>query len=189
MAERKSASFEFKDKEVKKFFKTIDKNLFMILRRDKKYVGTLAATVFQDIIDHFNKAEGPDGPWPLRTVATQESYARAEAGKGGRRSKVSPNSPLLQQTGRLRNGFLPIAQGRQWKREKRGAISWFNPKKTKSGFPYAYAHDNDDAPRDRLPQRSFMWLSDGAMQKIGERTLAFWTTDKRRLTKIASRKK
>lgn len=49
---------------------------------------------------------------------------------------------------------------------KDGILFYNNAKVKGTGFPYAYAHDNDTEPRSRLPQRKFMWLSDEGMEKL-----------------------
>lgn len=145
------AVYAIQDAESRAFIKKLIDSSGKIDRRSSEYVSELSVYVFQDIIDHFAKEEGPEGPW------TPWSRAYAEhAAKRGQRM-------ILQDTGRLRNSTImsrPTSEG----------ILWFNPAKTESGFPYAAAHD-EGGPT--LPKRSFMWLSDLAQEKIAEATLRF----------------
>lgn len=149
------AYIEFDDKEVRDFLKNIDANLKNIKDGQKQYTGLLSAIVYGDVIDHFQKQKGEDGPWKKWS----ESYKKKmeEEGKG--------NNKILQDTGRLRNNFKP-------QNVKRNALGflWFNDATTKDGFPYAFAHQ-EGGPK--LPKRDFMWLSDKAVDKIAQQTLKF----------------
>lgn len=109
----------------------------------------LSSVVFGDIMSHFEKEEGPDGPW----APWSEAYAShmAKIGKGGNK--------ILQDTGTLRQAFVPTSY-----RKVAGGILWYNPARTKSGFPYAYHHNES---------RTFMWLSDEAADRIAEVSLNY----------------
>lgn len=147
--------FEFKDKKVRAFFKRIDKNLKNINKGKQDFVDTIAPIAFQDVMAHFANERGPKKKW----VDWSTSYARfmQKIGKGG--------NAILQDNGRLRNSvqIAKAAKGNDLK-------ILFNDAKTKGGFPYAKAHD-EGGPQ--LPQREYMWLSRGAMDKIGIATLDF----------------
>lgn len=141
------------------WLKEIEKRRKAIERRETAFGNAIGIFVFQDVLDHFKNEQGSEGKW----APWSSSYdARMKAiGKGG--------NNILQDTGRLRNSFTPG----QWRKTSQG-IEWYNPAKTKDGFPYAYAHD-EGGPK--LPKRDFMWLSDSAMNKISEATLAFLAGD------------
>ena len=135
---------------------------------------------FQDIIEHFRKEEGPDGSWdPWSSIYSQHM---ARVGRSGNK--------ILQWNGRLRQNLNHKS------RFKKDGLEWFNnatvssvsrpqsgtssgkshggsePKiaiKRRGGsgteYPYAWGHDTGDG---KLPARPFMWLSDKAMEKIGD---------------------
>lgn len=148
----------FEGKEVEDFLKNLKAKLKPSSVLMKELGGIISATVFQDIIDHFQQEEGPDGPWNEWSVSYRKQMERI--GKG--------NNRILQDTGRLRNSFTPGNY-----RAQSDGVLFFNPAKTKRGFPYAAAHD-EGGPK--LPQRRFMWLSDAALENVAERTLA-WVID------------
>ncbi len=111
--------------------------------------------VYTDVIKHFEQERGFKGKWKRWSIG----YAKHMAKKGKSGNKV------LQDTGRLRNSFLPTNN-----RVSKKAILWFNAAKTKNGFPYAAAHDIGGP---QLPQRSHMWLSKTALDKISNSYLKF----------------
>jgi phage gpG-like protein len=179
-----SIDLQFSSAQAEKFLKAIKKNREAIKNRETIWVDSIGVYVLQDIMDHFKKEEGPSGGWP----AWSTSYAGAVAGHfafrrfGNRTVRLDPHQmeeygikpprkpgKMLQATGRLRNSFT---EGR-WRKNSVG-IEWYNPAKTRSGFPYAYAHNEGG---DRLPQRRFMWLSDKALNKIAQVTAAFLAGD------------
>lgn len=141
----------FKDSRVRKFMNDISNNL-KDADKKKQFYSFLGIEVFADIIDHFENEQGPDGPWPAR----KNPYKSRIEGKG--------YTKILQVTGKLRQGFQPIQSGGNVRKTNEG-ILWFNPAKTTSGFPYAYAH-NEGGPI--LPKREFMWLSQKRLDKIGD---------------------
>jgi len=146
---------EFKDKEVQDFLSGLQKNLKGIKDGTKKYAGLLSVIVFRDVTDHFEGQQGSEGAW----AKWSESYRKHMASIGRDGNKI------LQFSGRLRQNFKPT----DYKTQTDG-ILWFNDAQTKSGFPYAAAHDNGG---EKLPKRDFMWLSDKAMDNVGEQTLQF----------------
>jgi len=151
-------SFEasFDDKEVKKFFKNLDKKLSEVKDGKKKYVGLLSAIVYGDVMDHFEQEKGEKGAWP----AWSSIYAEHMKRRGDANGKILQRSPA-----RLKQNFKPES----YKIKSKG-FNWFNDAKTKSNFPYAWGHNEGDG---KLPQRDFMWLSDKAMEKASVQTLQF----------------
>lgn len=175
-----SAEIEFEDKELQEFFRMMNKNLKSIKNGESKYAGILSSTIYRDVIDHFQKEEGSEGPWPEWSL----SYAMAVAKQGAFRringrtvffnaEQVAemglkpPRKPggILKDTGRLRQSFSPT----NWRSVAAG-ILWYNNAQTKSGFPYAFAHNEGG---DVLPKRDFMWASDQAMNQVAMKTLQF----------------
>lgn len=148
------------DKKVQKWLKSMEKNWDSIEKKTSPFVdGVLGVFVFQDVISHFEKEQGSGGGWKAWSKIYAEHMAKR--GKGGNK--------ILQDSGRLRQSF----QAGQW-RKKPGAVEWYNPAKTKGGFPYAAAHD-EGGPK--LPKRDFMWLSNTAMKKIAEACAKFMAGD------------
>lgn len=145
---------EFQDEGLRKFLGQLDKNLKDVKNGKKEYAGLMSAIVFQDVLSHFEKEQGSGGAWK----PWSESYAdaMAKSGHGGNKK--------LQFSGRLRQNFKPTSF-----RSVKDGVLWFNDALTKEGFPYAFAHDEGDGQ----PKRDFMWLSDKAMEKMSEQTLAF----------------
>lgn len=143
------------DDKAQSYLRKLQTKLKKVEGADRAYATLLSVVVFSDIEDHFQKEEGEDGPW----VPWSRFYAEhmQQIGKQGNK--------ILQFDGRMRNTFLPT----NWRSVGEG-ILWFNPARTRSGFPYAYAH-NEGGPV--LPQRSFMWLSENAQERIAVNTLGF----------------
>lgn len=144
-----SASVVIDDADVRKLLNGLIKNVGQISEKGKRYVGLLSSIVFRDVIEHFEKEEGPGGrwkPWSAR-------YARymVSVGKG--------NNLILSDTGRLRQGWQPSRY-----RVAKDGILWFNP------VPYAAQHDQGIFP---YPARKFTWLSKQAVQEIETQTARF----------------
>lgn len=150
-----SISATFEDKDVANFLKSMQKRLAAVKGSEKKFVGLLSAIVYRDVISHFEKEQGSQGPW--ESWSTSYFNFLEKIGRA--------NNQKLQFTGRLRQNFKPG----NYRSTKEGPL-WFNDAKTKSGFPYAFAHD-EGGPR--LPKRDFMWLSDDAVEDISKQTLQF----------------
>ena len=108
----------------------------------------LSPIVFKNVIEHFQGEEGPSGPWDEWSGVYAAHMERM--GKGGNK--------ILQDSGKLRQSFRP----QNVRRVSQGLL-WFNPAKTSTGFPYAYAHD-EGGPK--LPARPFMWLSKTGLENI-----------------------
>ena len=107
-------------------------------------------------MDHFKQEQGTGRvPWVKWSKSHRKAMERI--GKGGNK--------ILQDTGRLRGSFLPTQR-----RMSAEGILWFNPAKTKKGFPYAAAHQEGG---EKLPARPFMWISDKTLDNIGAQTLKF----------------
>lgn len=143
------------DRKMRKLLKQISDRVGNIVDPSNAISSIFGTIVFQDIMDHFNRQSGPNGRWK----PWSEIYARdmSRRGKGGNR--------ILQDTGRLRQGVTPG----NVRRSSRGLI-WYNPVRTRHGFPYAVAHDEGGR---KLPQREFMWLSGRALQKITQASLDY----------------
>lgn len=170
---------EFDNAEVRDFLKDMDSRLKKIEGGAKEFIGVLSAIVYRDVNSHFEKEQGSGGPW----AKWAKSYQDSIAGKvffrtiGNRVVQFNtanmenppppPRAPgkKLQDDGTLKNSFKPTNA-----RKTSGGILWFNNAATKSGFPYAYAHD-EGGPK--LPKRDFMWLSDQAQENIAKQTLQF----------------
>lgn len=150
-----SAEVEFDDKNIREFLLGIDTKLKNIKEGKREYLGLLSAIVFRDIISHFQQEEGSEGKWKHWSDSYKE-YLEMKGRSGNQ---------ILQYTGRLRNSFKPTNV-----RSSSQGISWFNDAKTKSGFPYAYAHNEGG---EKLPKRDFMWASDKAQDSMAEQTLQF----------------
>jgi phage gpG-like protein len=118
-----------------------------------EFGGIVSSIVYADIMEHFAKERGPEGKWTKWSDTYADHMKRI--GRAGNK--------LLQFNGNLRQKFLP----QNWKGTSDG-ILFFNNAQTKSGFPYAFAHD-EGGPK--LPQRKFMWISPRAMSKILTQTI------------------
>lgn len=149
----------FEGKEAVDFLEKLQSKIKRTKHADKQLLGILTATVFRDVITHFEDEEGSDGPWD----AWSDVYAQhmEKIGRGGNK--------ILQNTGRLRQGFAPAAS------QSIGEFKWVNSSQTKDGFPYAYAHNEGGG---RLPKRDFMWLSDAGLEDVAEKCLNFILEDK-----------
>jgi phage gpG-like protein len=159
MAESDHFEFAFEDAEAQAFLKKILRNANKVGSAAKDYATLVSAFVFQDIMDHFEQEQGSGGRWAPWSKSYQKKMD--EKGKGGNK--------ILQDSGHLRQSFRPVQF-----RVSSEAITWYNPAKTKSGFPYAAAH-NTGGPK--LPKRDFMWLGDKAQKNIETATLEFLTRD------------
>jgi hypothetical protein len=155
-----SAQFVFDDKDMRDFFGKINSRLEKVKDGKSEYVGLLSAIVFKDVMDHYEKEQGSKGSWKPWSKSYKDHMQKI--GRAG--------NQILQFDGKLRQNFLPT----NWKSVSDG-IYWFNNAKTKSGYPYAAAHDDGSG---RLPQRDFMWLSDKAIDSMSEQTLMFMMGEK-----------
>lgn len=151
-------SAELKDKEIQGFLNKITTNLEKIDGNKHKQLLSAFGTIAQgDFFKHFDAHRGPDGAW--------KAWSRLYAERQKKLGKSQPAN-ILRDKGTLRNSFKP----RQYEVDSAG-ILFYNNAETKSGFPYAYAHDNDDGGRTRLPQRKFMWLSSDALEYMAKASL------------------
>lgn len=150
----------FEDKDIQTFLRQLSKKKDDAVKGVNAYAEILSPIVFKDVIKHFEQERGPQGPWPEWSTSYRSFMQKV--GKGSNKK--------LQDSGRMRNAFLPSNH-----RQASNGILWFNPAKTKDGFPYAYAHDTGGT---RLPQREFMWLSDQAAELAAKATLDFMLEEK-----------
>lgn len=153
-------SFEFDAGKAREFFAKVERNVKDVREKDRAYVSSISAVVFQDVMDHFRMQEGSLGKWKAWSKAYRERMERI--GKGGNR--------LLQDNGRLRQTFTPT----RWRTKVEG-VEWYNPAKTAKGFPYAAAHD---VGGPKLPKRDFMWLSQKAFSRVADLTVAYMVNAK-----------
>lgn len=136
------------DKEWKEFLKMVSDKM---LDAGKYLLAAANIFGFKDIIEHFDKEEGPGGAWPKRKAETDRAYDIM----GKNNARYSSSNKLLQLTGNLRKSFLP---GSQFiKREGKLAVKLFSD----PSLIYARVHDEGS---ERMPQREFMWLSDKAQE-------------------------
>lgn len=164
MAEEKSSFAEvyFESKQWEKVINSIEKKWDDIKYR-REFGGIISATVFQDVVDHFEDEKGPDGPWS----AWSKSYEKhlQKIGRAGNKK--------LQFSGKLRQRFTP----NKWRPAPDG-ILFYNNAKTKSGFEYAEAHNNGGSTSGRPPKREFMWISAIGIKKMVDRINEWLTEDK-----------
>lgn len=135
-----------KDEELKQFLKDLSSKL-----KDVSPYLQLAYSTFgyRDIIEHFSKEEGQDGKWKPRSKVTQEAYARLNKTN----AMYNPSNKLLQLSGKLRQSIMPSNADKI----DNYSISIF------SGSEYSKTHDEG---YKNIPQRKFMWFSDGAMTNM-----------------------
>lgn len=149
----------------------------------------LYATIgFKNIIDHFNKEEGPDGKWKQRTRFTQELYQAikdgvAEPAPGIPRSAYNPSNKILQLTGDTRKSILPANSRRlnrnsilvfattnysgQHDRGEKSISSHLRIIKSAFGRKLKFnVAVNVKAHTRKMTRRQFMWLSNDAKQKM-----------------------
>jgi phage gpG-like protein len=149
-----AAEIVLEDKKIQEFFKKTLKNMKDIENGESSFIGIVGATVFKDVIDHFSKEQGQDGPWAPWSKVYQQHMMKI--GRQGNKK--------LQFTGRLRQTFKPTDS-----RKVSGGLVWYNNAMTKNNFPYAQAHDEGIGS----PQREFMWLSPTAVETIAKQIVNF----------------
>jgi phage gpG-like protein len=147
-------------KEVEQLLETLQKKVAATKDGSKTFGGIVNAVVFADIIRHFEQEQGSEGPW--KPWSDRYSDYLETIGRSG--------NQILQFSGRLRKSFTP----RESYRADPDGVLWFNPAKTKDGYPYAWAHDTGEA---RMPKRDFMWLSDSGMEGVEEQTMRWLLED------------
>lgn len=148
---------ELDQEALNRFFRKKTKNAQDVQDMKKAYVGTIISFIIQDIEDHFQREQGPEGAWPDWSDAYKKHMLKR--GKGGNK--------ILQDSGHLKGGVRPS----NW-RKSRSGLEVFNPAKTKTGFAYAAHHNEGSSTSDGKP-RTFMWLSDKGLDKISQATLAY----------------
>jgi len=156
MASKYDDAARLDDKEVQAFLASIPKNIKAFKDGNAKIAAVITAIAIRDVNEHFEQEMGPNGAWKPWSLSYRAFMRRV--GYDGNK--------ILSLTGRLRANLKP----QNWRSVKDGFLI-FNDAQTASGFPYAFAHDNDTTPRTRLPRRSFMWLSNTATSKIAEAVL------------------
>jgi phage gpG-like protein len=149
----------FNKRNVEKYLKLMEKK-FKHLHNRPWWVKAASDIVYKDVIRHFEQEKGPDGARWTRWMTSYRKQLQRQ-GKAG--------NQILQDNGDLRKNFRPTNT-----RRRKKSIVWYNNAKTEKNFPYAYAHDNDETPRTKLARRSFMWLSDNAMDQIVDKSLKYF---------------
>lgn len=145
---------EFDSKEVDKFIDELDRGVRDVKDRQSKFMNALGPVVYRDVIEHFEREQGPQGKWKPWSKNYREYMQKI--GRDG--------NQILQSTGRLRQAFKPTNY-----RISGEYVYWYNnaktgtPKKgayrqTPAGTPYAYMHDEGVG----VPKREFMYLSEPA---------------------------
>lgn len=130
----------------------------------KAVFGTIG---FRNLIEHFNKEEGPDGKWKARSPGTQLQYALIEAGKrkpprGTPAAAYNPSNKILQLTGALRGSILPS----NVENITQSSILIFSNSK------YGGKHDRGE---DKMPKRTFMWFSQETLDRMAAASVQMWS--------------
>jgi phage gpG-like protein len=142
---------KLEDAQVQKYLKNVNEKASNL----KGLANSFGAVVYRDVIDHFTKEMGPLSKWKEWSPSYRKQLKRQ--GRAGNK--------ILQYSGKLRQSFVP-----SFFRTQKNKIIWFNPAKTKGGFPYAAAHDTGGP---KLPQREFMWVSDKTLEVLAKISLDF----------------
>lgn len=172
---------KFDDIRMRKFLKRITEKGKAAAQHREEFATLIKASIFADIMDHFDKESGPDGKWEPYSFSYEgailgEFHFRKIAGRTVMLGGPDPNpqsgkmkkrdlGQLLRDGGDLRQSIQPKT-GKH--KAGRSGIMYFTDQKTKSGFPYAAAHNIGGK---KLPRRRFMWLSKKAKEKILKETL------------------
>lgn len=151
-----SFEVQFEDENLRSWLNSFYGKMKLASSGNRAFLGMISAVVFRDVINHFENEQGSDGK---KWKSWSPSYREEMVKKGKQGNKI------LQDTGTLRQNFKPS----KYKKTNEGFL-WFNDARTKSGFPYAFAHNEGGK---RLPKRDFMWLSGWAMDSIEEKTIQF----------------
>lgn len=155
------AEISFDDKQWQELIKKV-KSRWNDIQKRKEFGGIISASVYQDVIKHFEEEKGPDGKWDEWSDAYEAHLQRI--GRAGNKK--------LQFSGKLRQSFTPT----NWRGTQEG-ILFYNAAKTKGGFPYAKHHDTGASSSQGNP-RSFMWLSNKAMSSIVSKVANWLAGDK-----------
>jgi len=135
-----------KDEELKKFLEGLKTKLTDVTPYLKLAYSTFG---YRDIISHFENESGPDGKWKPRSKATQMAYAI----RGKTNAMYNPSNKLLQLSGMLRQSITESS----YKNIDRLSVGIFSNKE------YSGVHDLGS---NKMPQRQFMWFSNGAMSNM-----------------------
>lgn len=140
-----SAEIVFDDAQWQAVLKKVRKKWDDIKSR-KEFGGVISSVVFSDIMEHFEKQVGPDGPWAQR----KEPYKTFIESLGKKN--------ILQVSGDLRKSLMPT-EGK-FRSNSSGVIFYSN-------LEYAQRHDEGLAG---MTKRSFMWLSKTGLDRIIDQT-------------------
>ena len=100
----------------------------------------VGAMGWRDVMDHFKRKEGPDGPW--------EPFSKNTTRKRGKMASAQ----LLQDTGTLRSSI-------KWRNEGNQVVLY-------TACNYADYHEHQHKDYGRPPQRRFLWVSDITLKNI-----------------------
>jgi phage gpG-like protein len=139
-------SVEFESEQWTSYFKRIQAKWSDIDKR-KKYAAMASGVAFADIIDHFNKSQGPKGKWQQWSSLYREHMEKI--GKGGNK--------ILIDSGRLR-GSLAGGGSQKYKTNTYGIL-------LSTKVKYAAAHQYGYKKKN-IPARPFMWLSKTGMKRL-----------------------
>ena len=152
-----NAQVTFDSKEWENLFKRIGAKL------DKVYpILRTAFSVFgiKDIVQHFSDEQGDDGKWKPRSQYTNMIYDMISSGKksappGISSSAFRSSNKILQLTRALRQSFIPA----NIQQKGKSTLLFF------SNIEYSGKHDRGE---EGMPKRSFMWLSENAMEYMSK---------------------
>jgi hypothetical protein len=144
-------------REFQKALNDLSKQINKVKGGADAYVKKVAPHAHKNVDKHFKDEMGPDKKWD--DWSTSYAAFLKRIGRDGNQILVFDGS-LRQKTVpaigiKGRPGEIPIL---------------VNPAKTKSGFPYAFAHNEGGS---QLPKREFMWVDDATMDKMARSTLEF----------------
>lgn len=132
---------------------------------NRAMLGKMAVLGFKDIQQHFRDERGPHGKWPSLSPNTVSARRKGSGRTGKRRSKIKSKfkTRMLQDTGRLRNSFMPTGGRRRF---LPNSVVLF------TDVEYAGIHNfGGKAGRNqsvKIPKREFMWISESAKRQMGE---------------------
>lgn len=153
---------ELKDEQLQKLLNSVAQKVNKINKGAQEYIKFVAPIAQRDVAAHFADEQGPEGKWDdwsdsyLKLLRKTGSVGQILARTGRLRQSVIPASGV-----RGRPGFIPIL---------------VNKAQTKGGFPYALHHDEGKSSSKGNP-RSFMWLSDSALENMAKSSLQFLLKD------------
>lgn len=151
-----SVEFNFEDKEWQRFLKKLQIKWKDIENR-KSFAVLASGIAFGDIIEHFDKEQGPDGKWVKWSEIYEQHLKRI--GRSGNKK--------LNFSGTLRRSFLP---GQQKVTPNNLGVLLY------SDVEYAATHEYGDKTKN-IPARKFMYLSKDGMDRLVFNTAQWLSED------------